>query len=106
MRQRITFVHKPEDAIDPKSLKVSNNSISIEALNAAREDKVTFSHDDLPQDIQRVLKQSHELHIRYVRSSYHEPVSPLLSQQSPGLHVYYSPQRMAKAEYVPFACFE
>src|SRR5271167_1727557 len=93
MRQRITFLHKPEDAIDPKSIKVTNNSLSFSGLNAAREDRISFGLDELPLEIALVFKQSHELHIRYVNKIFYESISPLLSRAAPGLHVYYTPQR-------------
>jgi hypothetical protein len=93
MRQRITFLHKPEDAIDPKSIKVTSDSLALSALKAAREDRITFGFDELPQEIYFVLKQSHELHIRYVNSISYESIPPLLSRVSPGLHIFYSPQR-------------
>lgn len=100
MRQRITFIHKPEDAIDPASIKVTSDTLSVSGLRAVREDKITFGFEELPQEIKHVLKQSHELHIRYVKGTYHENVSPLLSRLSPGLHVYYSPQRIGETVYV------
>lgn len=100
MRQRITFLHKPEDAIDPKSIKITSNSLAVSGLNAAREDRITFGIDELPKEIYYVLEQSHELHIRYVNSISYEPISPLLSKVSPGLHVYYSPQRSTSNSYV------
>jgi hypothetical protein len=93
MRQRITFLHKPEDAIDPKSIKVTADSLAASGLKAAREDRITFGFDELPKEVYYVLRQSHELRIRYVNSISYEPISPLLSRLSPGLHVYYSPQR-------------
>jgi hypothetical protein len=93
MRQRITFLHKPEDAIDPKSIRVTSNSLAVSGLEAAREDRITFGFDELPREIYYVLKESHELHIRYVNSKLYETISPLSSRVSPGLHVYYSPQR-------------
>lgn len=96
MRQRITYLHKPEDAIDPKSIKVTSDSLAVSGLKAAREDRITFGFDELPQEIHYVLKQSHELHIRYVNSIAYESIPPLLARLSPGLHIYYSPQRSAR----------
>src|SRR5450432_4022140 len=58
MRQRITFLHKPEDAIDPKSIKVTDDSLAFSGLKAAREDRITFGLDELPLEIALALKQS------------------------------------------------
>jgi hypothetical protein len=93
MRQRITLLHKPEDAVNPNSFTITDNSLSLPALKAAREDRITFGLKDLPQEISLALKQAHELHIRYVNRVSYESISPLLSRVSPGLHVYYTPQR-------------
>ena len=93
MRQRITLLHKPEDAVDPKTITITDNSLSLPGLTAAREDRITFGLGDLPQEISLVLKQAHELHIRYVNRVSYESISPLISRLSPGLHVYYTPQR-------------
>lgn len=93
MRQRITLLHAPEDAIDPNSVKITSNSLALPLLKAAREDRITFGLEELPQEIHYVLKRSHELHIRHVNNVSYESISPLVSRVSPGLHVYYSPQR-------------
>lgn len=93
MRQRITFLHKPEDAIDPKSIKVTSDSLAISGLKAAREDRITFGQKELPKEIYYALRQCHELHIRYVNSIFYEPIPPVLSKLSPGLHMYFSPLR-------------
>src|ERR1700722_16419561 len=100
MRQRITLLHKPEDAIDPNSITVTHNSLTVSWLKAAREDRITFGFDELPQEICLALKQAHELHVRYVNRISYESISPLVSRLSPGLHVYYSPQRSSNNSYV------
>jgi hypothetical protein len=98
MKQRITLFHKGEDSVDPKNIKLTKDSYQLAGLKAAREDKITFSVDDLPPELRLVLKQSHELHIRYVSQSPYDSVSPLFSRLSPGLHVLYSPQRIGNEE--------
>lgn len=100
MRQRITFLQQPQDAVDPQDIKVSKDSITAKQVKAAREDRVTFSFSELPQEIYRVLKASHELHIRWVSPNQYDTASPLLSRLSPGLHVFYSPQRNSNRAYV------
>ncbi|KAH8602390.1 PIG-X [Bisporella sp. PMI_857] len=93
MRQRITFLQEPQDSIDPQLLKVTKASISTEEIKAAREDRVTFAFDDLPQELYRVLKVSHELHIRWISPNSFDTIAPLVSRLSPGLHLFYTAQR-------------
>lgn len=83
MRQRITLFHKPEDSIDPRTIKLTTDSFEVADLTSAREDRVTISLEELPVELQLVLKQSHELHIRYVGQSSYDTASPLVSRLSP-----------------------
>ncbi|OBT84420.1 hypothetical protein VE02_07110 [Pseudogymnoascus sp. 03VT05] len=92
MRQRITFVHEPQDGIDPKSIGVHTNTLSVSGLKAAREDHITLALDELPEDLRVALSQTKELHIRYVTPASYESIPPFNSQLSPGLHVYYTPK--------------
>jgi hypothetical protein len=100
MRQRITFLQEPQDSIDPKLLKVTKNAISTNELKAAREDRVTFGFDELPQELYRVLKASHELHIRWISPKNFDTIAPFVSRLSPGLHIFYTPQRNSNNSYV------
>jgi hypothetical protein len=91
MRQRTTYLQAPADALDPALLTVTSTSISTPELKAAREERVTFGFDELPQELYRVLKACHELHIRWVGERRYETVGPLFARSSPGLHVFYTP---------------
>lgn len=93
MRQRITFIQQPEDSIDPDTLKITDESISTTNVKAAREDRITFGFDELPQELYRVLKASHELHIRWISEKAYDSISPIVSRLSPGFHVFYTSQR-------------
>jgi hypothetical protein len=93
MRQRITYLQEPEDSINPKLLKVAKDSISIEDLKAAREERITFGFEELPQELYRILKVSHEVHVRWVSQELYFGIPPLISRLSPGLHVFYTPQK-------------
>ena len=92
MRQRITFVHEPRDGIDPESIGIHTNTFSVSGLKAAREDHITLSLAELPQDLRVALSQTKELHIRYVTPASYDSIPPFNSQLSPGLHVYYTPK--------------
>ena len=100
MRQRITFLQEPENSLDPKLLEVATNSISAKELKAAREDRVTFPLEALPQELRLVLKASHELHIRWSSSRNYETIAPLNSRVSPGLHVFYTARQNSHSSYI------
>lgn len=100
MRQRITFLQDPADSIDPSKLEITSTSISTPELTAAREERITFGFDELPQELYKVLKASHELHIRWVTEKVFETRAPLVARLSPGLHVFYTPLRNEGSSYV------
>jgi hypothetical protein len=100
MRQRITYLQEPQDSVDPSTLKVTKNSISASDVKAAREEKITFGLKELPEELVRVLEDSHELHVRWVSEAPYEAIAPLVSRLSSGLHVFYTPQRNSNTSYV------
>ena len=69
-------------------------------MTAAREERITFGFDELPQELYKVLKASHELHIRWVTEKVFETRAPLVARLSPGLHVFYTPLRNEGSSYV------
>ncbi|RYP79181.1 hypothetical protein DL771_000159 [Monosporascus sp. 5C6A] len=91
MRQRTTFFHRNENGIEPASLKIAGRSISGPDFLAAREDRVTLGLEELPTELQELLRKSHELHIRWVSPYAYESVGPWSSRLPPGLHVFYTP---------------
>ncbi|PSK55771.1 hypothetical protein B9Z65_4649 [Elsinoe australis] len=92
MKERITFlVVDGEEGVNPAEVQVADDSIELPGIVAAKEWRVTLGLDQLPTQIQEVLKDSHELHVRWATSQYHETVSPLLARVSPGLHAFYTP---------------
>ncbi|KAG8165855.1 hypothetical protein KVR01_004407 [Diaporthe batatas] len=92
MRERITFLHRPEDAVDPASIAVTGTSLTGPALSAAREDRITLALEELPEELRQVLQSCHELHIRWVSTHPYDTISPLYSRLSPGLHVFFTPR--------------
>lgn len=92
MRQRITFLHRPEDAVDPRSFKVTDTSLTGPVLPSVREERVALALDELPLELRQLLQSCHELHIRWVSPYSYDTVSPLLSRLSPGFHLFYTPQ--------------
>ncbi|KAL5360364.1 PIG-X [Aspergillus floccosus] len=111
MRRRITFIQSPDadfsldqisldqisldqislDQISLDQISLSRSSLSIRDLDAVREDRVTFSFDELPSELWHVLKQCHQLHIRWAAEEPYEARAPFSSRVSPGLHVFYTP---------------
>ena len=51
MRERITFVHGAEDAFNPDQIQIESDTLYIKSLKAAREDRVTASLYELPQEV-------------------------------------------------------
>lgn len=100
MRQRITFIQDPSESVDPNKLTVTSDSISTPELVAAREERITFGLDELPQELYKVLKASHELHIRWAGEKVFATRAPLVARLSPGLHVFYTPSRSNGSSYV------
>lgn len=52
MSQRITFIHKA-DLFDPSQLRLQNETLHLDSLEAAREDRLTISLYELPQEVSR-----------------------------------------------------
>lgn len=53
MSQRITFVHEADDSFDPSQLRLQNDTLHVDSLEAAREDRLTISLYELPQEVSR-----------------------------------------------------
>lgn len=98
MRQRVTFITRPTGGVDPALLQVVDGTLTGPAFYAVREDRLTFALDELPRELQRILAESHELHIRWSTPTAFETVSPLLSRLPPGFHLFYTPPNASAAE--------
>jgi hypothetical protein len=51
MRRRSTFVHDSGLDIDPRQLQLLGNVFKIRELKAAREERLTFGFNELPQEV-------------------------------------------------------
>ncbi|KAK0673915.1 PIG-X [Cercophora samala] len=91
MRERITFVQKEGDSIEPTALKVDGNGLKGPEVKAVREDRLTFALDELPAELKALLEGVNQLHIRWVSPVAYEAVSPLLARLPPGFHLFYTP---------------
>ncbi|KAK4231487.1 protein pbn1 [Podospora fimiseda] len=97
MRERITFIQKLGDSIDPAEVKIDRNVIKAPQVQAVREDRLTIALDELPSELQSLLSGLHELHIRWVSPVAYETVSPLLARLPPGFHLFFTPGNEIKA---------
>ena len=51
MRRRSTFVHDPALDVDPEQLHVSGDKFVVEDLEAAREERLIFPLEKLPDEV-------------------------------------------------------
>lgn len=51
MRQRSTYIYDPQEPVDPSTLVVEKNSLEFQFLKAAREERLTFGFNELPQEV-------------------------------------------------------
>lgn len=92
MKRRITLIHRPEDGIDPASVRVEGDAVSGPEVHAAREERLTFRLDELPDDVVDLLgRRASQLHVKWATSSSYELPELLSSRVPPGLHGFYTP---------------
>lgn len=56
MKQRITYLTKTPGGVDPASLRVGKDSLTIPGLEAAKEWRITLGVQDLPQEVPLSLR--------------------------------------------------
>ncbi|KAK4238565.1 PIG-X [Achaetomium macrosporum] len=88
MRERITYVQKLGDSIEPSAVTVEGGTIRGPAIHAALEHRLTIALGELPFELQTLLGDTQDLHIRWVSTAAHEAVSPLLARLPPGFHLF------------------
>ncbi|KAF2811037.1 PIG-X-domain-containing protein [Mytilinidion resinicola] len=93
MKQRTTYIVCNPDEFNPDKLHVFDDSFSLVSVDAAKEHRLTFSLSELPQELYRVLRQCHELHIRWASEQPYSTIPPFVSHISPGLHAFFTPQK-------------
>ncbi|KAE8347877.1 protein pbn1 [Aspergillus arachidicola] len=91
MRRRITFVQRPETPFSLDQAVLTSDALALHGIDGAREERATFSVDELPEELSEVLKQCHQLHVRWASERRYDAVAPFSSRVSPGLHVFYTP---------------
>jgi len=93
MKQRITYLVSDTSATHPDNFNISPTSLQIKSLHAAREDRLAIGYDELPAEIQSVLKQCNELLIRWSTGRPYGSVNPYAARVPAGLHIHLRPQR-------------
>ncbi|KAF2669437.1 PIG-X-domain-containing protein [Microthyrium microscopicum] len=92
MRERVTYIlRNPTGVFDPKQLEVKKDSFAVDGLDAIKEHQITLGFQEITAEIWRVLRNCHELHVRWSTAQAYETVSPYVSRVTPGLHVSYTP---------------
>ena len=91
MRRRSTFILDRSTDFDPDSIKITKDRFFIPEIKAAREEQLKYSLDELPEELQHVLVNAQELHIRWSPEHRFDTVAPYLSRIAPGLHLFYTP---------------
>ncbi|KAL9618559.1 MAG: hypothetical protein Q9160_006743 [Pyrenula sp. 1 TL-2023] len=66
MRRRTTFVHDPAAPVNPSDLKASSHELRIDGLPAAREERLTFAFQELPQE--KTFTAPHVLSTRFANT--------------------------------------
>jgi hypothetical protein len=51
MRKRITFISPPDSSLHPDQFRLENDTLHLKSLYAAREDRLTFGYQELPQEV-------------------------------------------------------
>lgn len=95
MRERITFTQKAGLTLDPALIRITDTSLRGPDFEAAREDRLTVALDELPTELQSLLADSHELHLRWESPHHYEQTRPFFSRIPPGFHLFYTPSNEA-----------
>ncbi|KAK4039219.1 PIG-X [Parachaetomium inaequale] len=91
MRERITYVQKLGDSLEPSAVTVDGGALRGPEVHAVREDRLTIALDELPLGLQTLVTGTRDLHIRWVGAAAYEAVSPLLARLPPGFHLFFTP---------------
>ncbi|KAK4149837.1 protein pbn1 [Chaetomidium leptoderma] len=93
MRERITYVQKLGDSLEPAAVTVTGDAISGPELRAALEHRLTITLRELPSELQTLLRGVKDLHVQWISTAAYEAVSPLLARLPPGFHLFFTPGR-------------
>ncbi|KAK5167330.1 protease B nonderepressible form [Saxophila tyrrhenica] len=93
MKQRITYLLPEGHRVNASDILVQDDSLSFaDASKAAEEWRLTLGLDELPEEIQVILADCHELHLRWTSPENRSLRSPLVAGVPSGLHAFYTPR--------------
>jgi hypothetical protein len=91
MRERVTYIARDAAKVDPSQFQLSSKDFAVSQLDAVKEHQITLDKDELPAELWRVLRNCHELHVRWTTHRPYPALAPFVSRVPPGLHVTYTP---------------
>jgi hypothetical protein len=100
MRERVTYVQKLGDSLEPSALTVDGGTIKGPDVHAVREDRLTIALGELPAELQTLVAGAQDLHIRWTSTTAYEAVSPLLARLPPGFHLFFTPGKDESVTWV------
>ncbi|KAF7189890.1 Protein pbn1 [Pseudocercospora fuligena] len=93
MRQRQTYLLPSGSGVDPNDIEVGKDHLSFAgAGQAAVETRITVGLSELPKELQSILEDFHELHIRLASHRSYIPFLPTVSRVPSGLHIFFTPR--------------
>lgn len=90
MKHRTTYLVNDASATLPDNFVRENDSLHIKHIDAAREDRITIPHDELPAHILSALQRTQTVTMRWSTGRPYDSVDPFASRVPAGLHVLVS----------------
>ncbi|KAF4591599.1 protein pbn1 [Ophiocordyceps camponoti-floridani] len=91
MRERVTFIHGSDAHVDPSALQLQPAGLLGPVTTAVRQDRLTWSLDELPTELASFLRSTSAVHVRWTTIDEHDTLEPFSSRLSPGLFVSFMP---------------
>ncbi|KXT04867.1 hypothetical protein AC578_3424 [Pseudocercospora eumusae] len=93
MRQRLTYLLPNGSGVNPSDIHVGKDHLSFaDAAKASVETRITIGLSELPKELQSILQDFHELHIRLASRRSYIPFLPTISRLPSGLHIFFTPR--------------
>lgn len=91
MKERLTYIVRDPPSFNPSQLGNTNTAFAVNALDAIKEQSITLVPSEIPAALWRVLRNCHELHIRWSTAQPYNSLAPFVSRVTPGLHASFTP---------------
>lgn len=93
MRERTTYILPKGRGVDPKTLDIQDAGLLGPQTESVREDRLTFSLDEIPSDLSGLLANLEDLHIHWTSPVAYDALEPLVARTSPGFHLSVNPRK-------------